>query len=195
MQYNDYSLALVKSKISRYIKKKYSVLIPLIRDRFNFLDKWICFRFIVRSFNLKSFKLVLIAKIYNMQVLREMNGKKSNIIKINKSKPLFFVWKLKLETENKSIVLPWTPQLLSLFEYYCIYCLIGVWFHSCCTTFPSSCFSSFWLLASLRWRERFVCTVDHKTSDWTYEFLHMKLHSGILAHAFFFIQVLTIHVF
>jgi hypothetical protein len=25
--------------------------------------------------------------------------------------------------------------------------------------------------------------------------LHMKLHSGILAHAFFFIQVLTIHVF
>jgi hypothetical protein len=124
-----------------------------------------------------------------------MNGKKSNIIKINKSKPLFFVWKLKLETENKSIVLPWTPQLLSLFEYYCIYCLIGVWFHSCCTSFPSSCFSSFWLLASLRWRERFVCTVDHKTSDWTYEFLHMKLHSGILAHAFFFIQVLTIHVF
>jgi hypothetical protein len=117
-----------------------------------------------------------------MHVLREMNGKKSNIIKINKSKPLFFVWKLKLETENKSIVLPWTPQLLSLFEYYCIYCLIGVWFHSCCTTFPSSCFSSFWLLASLRWRERFVCTVDHKTSDWTYEFLHMKLHSGILAH-------------
>jgi hypothetical protein len=89
MQYNDYSLALVKSKISRL--KKNSVLIPLIRDRFNFLDKWICFRFIVRSFNLKSFKLVLIAKIYNMQVLREMNGKKSNIIKINKSKPLFFV--------------------------------------------------------------------------------------------------------
>jgi hypothetical protein len=62
-----------------------------------------------------------------MQVLREMNGKKSNIIKINKSKPLFFVWKLKLETENKSIVLPWTPQLLSLFEYYCIYFLIGVY--------------------------------------------------------------------
>jgi hypothetical protein len=108
-----------------------------------------------------------------MHVLREMNGKKSNIIKINKSKPLFFVWKLKLETENKSIVLPWTPQLLSLFEYYCIYCLIGVWFHSCCTSFPSSCFSSF-LTFSQPAMKGTLCLHSRSQNKW--------LNLRILAH-------------